>query len=161
MCHLPLTTMTFPFCLSASSSSVFPPHFSSRFLFSTSSSSRCTNTGRPLCVVRQSAVWFFRPTHLVSSLSNPPRSLQGRQSSDGSLRPCRRIAADRSPSHQDSFELPGWLAGWLARRSTSTIPPPLVEYGRVAAPCVSSYFALPFGERAAAIPPTRSHTRGI
>lgn len=31
----------------------------------------------------------------------------------------------------------------LARRSTSTIPPPLVEYRRVVAPCVSSYFALP------------------
>lgn len=29
-------------------------------------------------------------------------------------------------------------AGWL-RRSTSTIPPPLVEYCRVAAPCVSLY----------------------
>lgn len=100
-----------PFGLS--SSSVFPPHFSPRFLFSSSSSSRYTNTGRPLCIVRRSAVWFFRPTHLVSSLSNPPRSLQGRRSSDGSLRPCRRIAADRSPSHQDSFELPGWLAGWL------------------------------------------------
>lgn len=75
---------------------------------------------RSSCIVRHSAVWFFRPTHLVSSPSNPPRSPQGRQNSDGSLRPCRRIAADRSPSHQDSFGLLGWLAGWLARRSTST-----------------------------------------
>lgn len=142
--------------------SIFPLHSSSRFPFSSSSSSSSswranTTVPRASSGTTMSAVWFFRPTHLVSSPSNPPRSPQGRQNSDGSLRPCRRIAADRSPSHQDAFGLPGWLA----RRSTSTILPPLVEYRRVAAPCVSSYFALPFGERAAAIPPARSHTRGI
>lgn len=35
--------------------------------------------------------------------------LQGRQSSGGSLRSCRRIAADRSPSQQDSFALVGFV----------------------------------------------------
>lgn len=118
--------------------------------------------GRPSCIVRHSAVWFFRPAHLVSSPSNPPRSPQGRRNIDGSLRPCRRIAADRSPSHQDSFVLLAWLVGWLVRWLGWLVGqhPPLVEYRRVAASCVSSHFALPFGERAVAIPFTRSAHAG-
>lgn len=128
MCHLSPTITTFPFCLFHFSPSLPFSVVSSSFLFSFPVFSfffflSVCKHDRPSCIVRHSAVWLFRPTHLVSSPSNPPRSPQGRRSSDDSLRLCRRIAADRSPSHQDSFGLPGCLVGWLAGWLVGQHPP--------------------------------------